>query len=201
MPRWAECERVQHSAGSKPLPGSTARHYFLLEVLPRQLTYAGVAELVYALALGASSCKGLEVRVLSPAPNFYLAMEPLFIISGIVTPSSQRGRTLGFPTANLLVPLEEIQDGIYIALTKKDNRVYPSLLFIGSALTFGETGRKMEVYILDKVDDWYGEEILVESLKKIRENKKFDSADALVSQMKLDEQTAREFFESSPQPE
>jgi len=113
-----------------------------------------------------------------------------------VFPASQRGRTLGFPTANLNIPATELAEGIYLAFTYKDEQKYRSLLFIGSALTFNETNRKVEVFVLDKIDDWYGQEITVEALKKIRDNKKFSSADELVAQMKFDVTAAKQFFDS-----
>ncbi|HAO81384.1 MAG: Riboflavin biosynthesis protein RibF [Parcubacteria group bacterium GW2011_GWD2_43_10] len=123
-------------------------------------------------------------------------MDILFKITGEVFPASQRGRTLGFPTANLNIPATELAEGIYLAFTYKDEQKYRSLLFIGSALTFNETNRKVEVFVLDKIDDWYGQEITVEALKKIRDNKKFSSADELVAQMKFDVTAAKQFFDS-----
>src|SRR3989339_1174803 len=123
-------------------------------------------------------------------------MDILFKITGEVFPASQRERTLGFPTANLNIPATELAEGIYLAFTYKNEQKYRSLLFIGSALTFNETNRKVEVFVLDKIDDWYGQEITVEALKKIRDNKKFSSADELVAQMKFDVTAAKQFFDS-----
>lgn len=70
----------------------------------------------------------------------------------------------------------------------------PALVFIGAAETFGEKDRKAEIYILDFDEDIYGQEVEVEIIKKIRENQKFDSKEALVEQMKEDERLAREYF-------
>ena len=121
-------------------------------------------------------------------------MPVLFTISGTVTPGSQRGRELGFPTANLDVPAAEAADGIYVAYTFFNDQRWPSLLFIGSALTFGETARKVEVYLLADASDWYGRQVRVVALKKLRDNMKFDSAAELVEQMKRDEIATHEYF-------
>lgn len=85
-------------------------------------------------------------------------------------------------------------DGIYLAHTILGERRYPALLFIGSALTFGETARKVEVYLLDGDGDWYGREVTVEALEKLRQNIKFASAEELVKQMQQDEIAARKYF-------
>ena len=111
-------------------------------------------------------------------------------------PTSQRGRTLGFPTANLNIAAADLAEGIYLAFTYNNEQKYRSLLFIGSALTFNEANRKVEVYVLEKIDDLYWQEIMVEALKKIRDNKKFSSADELIAQMKLDVVEAKQFFDS-----
>ncbi|MDP3986407.1 MAG: riboflavin kinase [Candidatus Veblenbacteria bacterium] len=121
-------------------------------------------------------------------------MPALFTLTGVVAPGSQRGRSLGFPTANLNVPAEGLADGIYLAYTFFNSERLASLLFIGSALTFGETVRKVEVYLLDTAGDWYGREVRVEALKKVRDNLKFASAEKLVAQIQRDEAEARAFF-------
>ena len=126
-------------------------------------------------------------------------MKSLFSVSGIVIPASQRGRTLGFPTANLNISANNLPEGIFFAYANHQGHKYPALLFIGSALTFSEFVKKVEVYVLVKVENWYDQEIEVEALQRHRDNMKFFSADALVAQMKLDEEAAKKFFESLSQ--
>lgn len=100
---------------------------------------------------------------------------------------------MGFPTANL--PAQKgLEEGIYLATTYWNNRSFPSLAFVGAARTFGESERKVEVYLLDFSGDLYGQELDVQLIKKVRDNKKFDSAEALVAQMKEDERVARKYF-------
>ncbi len=110
---------------------------------------------------------------------------------GKVQTHNKRGQSLGFPTANVNLS-RKIPEGIYVSKTKIDKVEYKSLTFIGAAKTFNEKSYKSETYILDFNENIYGKWITVELIKKIRENKKFDSTEELVEQMKKDEKTARE---------
>ena len=121
-------------------------------------------------------------------------MSKPFTITGKVSVGSQRGRSLGFPTANLAVSAEGYEDGVYLAYTYWQEKRFASLLFIGSAITFNETARKVEVYLLAGASDWYGRQVRVAALNKLRDNVKFDSAAELVEQMKRDEIATREYF-------
>lgn len=112
---------------------------------------------------------------------------------GKVRQHNQRGRELGFPTANINLT-QKIPEGIYISKTKIENSFYPSLTFIGIAKTFNEKRFHAETYILDFKENIYGKWISVELIKKIRENMKFNSADDLIKQMKKDEMKARQYF-------
>lgn len=112
---------------------------------------------------------------------------------GKVRRHNQRGEKLGFPTANINLT-KKIPEGIYISKTKLENKPYPSLTFIGTAKTFGEIKFHAETYILDFNQDIYDKWISVKLIKKIRDNKRFDSAEALIKQMKKDEQEARKYF-------
>lgn len=109
--------------------------------------------------------------------------------SGIVKKHLGRGKKLGFPTANIEAS-EGFEDGIYFGLAIKK----PALIFIGASETFDEHERKAEIYILDFAGDLYDQKIEIEIIKKLRENKKFDSQEALIEQMKKDESEARAFF-------
>ena len=112
---------------------------------------------------------------------------------GIVKRHNRRGKSLGFPTANIKLH-KEILEGIYISKTKIGNTFYPSVTFIGAPKTFNEKKVHAESYILDFKKDIYNRWITIELIKKIRENKKFNSANDLIKQMKKDEQVARNYF-------
>jgi riboflavin kinase/FMN adenylyltransferase len=112
-----------------------------------------------------------------------------FELSGEVAHGDKRGRELGFPTANL-IPDEAMVcpgHGVYACLA--DGR--PAAVSIGVRPTF-KTGRGelIEAYILDFDEDIYGQTLRLEFLERLRGERRFDSPDALVEQMRLDvEQT------------
>ena len=112
---------------------------------------------------------------------------------GRVRRHNQRGKKLGFPTANITLH-KNIPEGIYISTIKIAKKTYKSLTFIGKAKTFNENKIRSETYILDFSKNLYNQWITVELLKKIRANKKFKSAKDLIKQMKKDEQDARNYF-------
>ncbi len=112
---------------------------------------------------------------------------------GKVRKHKQRGTKLGFPTANINL-YKNIPEGIYISKTKVKKTIYPSVTFIGKSKTFNEKKFHAEVYILDFKKDLYGSWIVVEFLKKIRGNKKFNSEKELIRQMEKDEKTAKKYF-------
>lgn len=112
---------------------------------------------------------------------------------GKVRRHNQRGKKLGFPTANINLT-KDIAEGIYVAKTKVDYLWYKSITFVGTAKTFEEKNFRAEIYILDFKKNIYDKWISVELLKKIRENKKFKNASELIIQMKRDEVMARKFF-------
>lgn len=114
-------------------------------------------------------------------------------IWGKVQKHNQRGKTLGFPTANINLH-KNIPEGIYISKTKIDRKLYQSVTFIGIAKTFNEKRFHAETYILDFNHNIYDKWITVLLLKRIRGNKKFKSAKELVKQMRMDEKEARQFF-------
>lgn len=112
---------------------------------------------------------------------------------GKVRKHNQRGKELGFPTANINLR-KKIPEGIYISKLKLGKSFFNALTFIGTAKTFDEKRFLMETHILDFKENIYGKWISVELLKKIRGNKKFNSAEELVEQMKKDEKEARKYF-------
>jgi len=115
---------------------------------------------------------------------------------GSIIAGDRRGRTLGFPTANLLVGQEIALpvDGIYCTVAHVEDKRHPSVTSIGVRPTFGELGRTIETFIIDFDGDLYGKSMKIEVLQRIREEIRFSDVDALVNQMKSDVLRAREFF-------
>lgn len=117
----------------------------------------------------------------------------LYSVEGIVTQQKGRGKELGYPTANIPIS-QPIPDALYLGYTIWKRQTLPSLIFIGRSLTFGETEKKCESYLIDFNKDLYGEKIRLEIFKKIRDNKAFESAKQLIKQMRKDEAYARRYF-------
>ena len=122
-----------------------------------------------------------------------MSMTPLFSFSGKVFRHTGRGKDLGYPTANIHID-PDTPEGIYVGYARITDNSYPALVFVGRPLTFGETDKKAEVYILDFDQNIYEINVDVSVLKKLRENIKFDSQEALIFQMQQDEKNARRYF-------
>jgi len=108
-------------------------------------------------------------------------------ITGTVIAGEQRGRTLGFPTANVgnvqtILP----KPGIYATATWIEGKRYGSTTHIGSNPTFDVSLSKIEVFVHDYEGDLYGQTIETDFLTFLREPVRFDSAAALVRQMHED---------------
>lgn len=116
-------------------------------------------------------------------------------LSGHVVRGRERGRTIGFPTANLASETECIPpDGVYATRVVLDDGAYPSITNIGMRPTFAEAERSIEAHIFDFTRDIYGQRIKLELIERIRPERKFDSADALKAQIALDLSKAREIL-------
>ena len=117
-----------------------------------------------------------------------------FSLAGQVVTGDKRGRTLGFPTANVNVSksMAHPADGIYATWALVDGERRPSATSIGVRPTFGLSERLVEVYILDFDGDLYGRELEVEFVDKLRDQETFPSLDALVEQINRDVANTRE---------
>ncbi|PKL18437.1 MAG: riboflavin biosynthesis protein RibF [Spirochaetae bacterium HGW-Spirochaetae-5] len=121
-----------------------------------------------------------------------------YTLSGRVVKGAGRGRGLGYPTANILPDhADKIVpgNGIYAAsITFKDNSVFNGMLNIGYNPTFNGKEKSIEINILDFNKDIYDEIVTLEFYEKIREEIKFDSADSLISKIRMDEIQIRGIF-------
>lgn len=124
-------------------------------------------------------------------------------LEGRVEKAQQRGRTLGFPTANLFhVPTLIPGDGVYAAIAHHNGQPWPAAVNIGPNPTFGEQGHKLEVYLIGFQGNLYGQMLTVDFLEKIRASRPFGNVQELVAQIKKDVETAnliaRKVMEGSP---
>lgn len=119
----------------------------------------------------------------------------LYSFKGKIVRGDGRGRQLGFPTANISVSDEDKlipAKGIYAAECTVQNQKHYGLLSLGSRPTFHKNGDIIpEFYIFDFDRDIYEEIMQVELVEKIRNEEKFNSVDALISQMKNDEEKGK----------
>ena len=122
-------------------------------------------------------------------------------VEGVVVRGHQRGRALGFPTANLETPPHTAipADGVYAGWLAsldgngRDAQRWPAAISIGTNPTFGEGERTVEAYALDRDDlDLYGVHAAIDFFARLRGTLRFDSVDALVEQMRRDVDLARE---------
>ncbi|MFA1820630.1 riboflavin biosynthesis protein RibF [Virgibacillus oceani] len=118
--------------------------------------------------------------------------------TGTVVKGDQRGRTIGFPTANLEINQDTLmpKPGVYAVKALYKNEAYEGMANLGVKPTFttGEKIPTLEVHLLDYNNDIYGEELVIEWYQYIRDEVKFNGIDELVNQLKKDEQQTRQYF-------
>lgn len=116
------------------------------------------------------------------------------IIEGVVEHGDARGRTLGFPTANLALTDPDVEDGVWAGQVRTGaNQWFVAAVSVGRRETFyaGEGQRLLEAHILDFNGDLYGQRIRVKLLGKVREQQSFSGTEALVAQMHRDVEITR----------
>jgi len=121
-----------------------------------------------------------------------------YSLTGTVVTGAQRGRTLGFPTANLsdvqtLIPTE----GVYSGQAMVQQQLYAAAINIGPNPTFREERQKMEIHLLDFAGDLYGQLLTVEFLDHLRPVHRFDSVDALKAQLDIDLAKVRQTWQAA----
>lgn len=120
-----------------------------------------------------------------------------FFLEGLVVKGEGRGKKIGFPTANIQVDNDLIVPaiGVYITQTKYNGMVYNSVTNIGHNPTFKDSKQvHVETNLFDFNTEIYGENIHINFVKKIRNEKKFATVNDLVEQIKSDVLFAKEFF-------
>ena len=178
----------------------------------RQGDLAFMQQLGEKLGFWASSLEPLEIegqpvksrRIREAVANGNMAICPELLgrnhhLSGVVVVGDQRGRTLGFPTANIEVDSQLLLpgDGIYATWAIIDGKRHEAATSIGVRPTFGLSQRLVEVFVMDFSEDLYGKIVGVEFIKKVRDQEKFDGLDALIKQINQDVDDCRQALERS----
>lgn len=120
-----------------------------------------------------------------------------YFIDGVVVPGDRRGRTIGYPTANLatanaLVP----PNGVYATTTTVSGVVRPSVTNIGARPTVGHPGpTTIETHLFNFDQDLYGVSVRVGFVLRLRDERAFESLDALRAQISADCDRARVLFD------
>jgi riboflavin kinase/FMN adenylyltransferase len=115
-------------------------------------------------------------------------LDGTYSIEGRVVLGAGRGHDLGFPTANLDVSPEKLlpKDGVYAVIARHDGRDYRALVSIGTNPTFNGKNRTVEVWLHDFNQSIYGDSLTIRSLRFVRDQRRFSSADELREQMLAD---------------
>jgi riboflavin kinase/FMN adenylyltransferase len=109
-------------------------------------------------------------------------------LEGVVVRGDQRGRELGFPTANLLCgPHAAIPaDGVYAAWLVRRSQRHMAAVSIGTNPTFSGQERRVEAYVLDFDGDLYGERLGLDFVAQLREMRRYDGIEPLIAQIEQD---------------
>jgi riboflavin kinase / FMN adenylyltransferase len=174
----------------------------LLDRLGEKYDYT--AEGLPLLALDGVTISSTAIRKLLAAGDVAEAAKALgrpHRVEGVVVRGHQRGRQLGFPTANVespphtAIPADGIYAGWLATLDESGEELsrWPAAISIGTNPTFDGQGRTVEAYALDRTDlDLYGLHAAIDFAFRLRGTLRFDSIEALVEQMRIDVDQARE---------
>jgi riboflavin kinase/FMN adenylyltransferase len=127
----------------------------------------------------------------------------LYSVSGRVVAGDQRGRTIGFPTLNLgpppprkLLPPE----GVYAVRVQTPGGPVGGMMNLGPRPTFGDAATSLEAHLFDTSGDFYGANVRIDFVMRLRETRKFASAEQLAKQLRHDERDARRALTLLPLP-
>lgn len=123
-----------------------------------------------------------------------------YFVTGIVKEGHKRGRQLGFPTANV-IPNEVHKlipsNGVYVVKSEIDGEEYFGMANIGTRPTFLENAQaQLEVHFFDLDKDLYGKELRIEFMAYVREEKKFEVIDLLLTQLNNDKEFSLNFLKN-----
>lgn len=162
--------------------------------------YDFTVEEISAQDINEVSVSSTKIRKAIQEGNMVIANEYLgnsFELTGVVSRGKGIGKTINFPTANVkidekykIIP----ENGVYIAKAVIDGVTYNGMMNIGSNPTVNGLAQSIEIHLFNFNKDIYGKEIVVEVLKRIRDERKFDSIELLQSQLQKDQQEALSYL-------
>jgi riboflavin kinase/FMN adenylyltransferase len=165
---------------------------------PEALERVAPTQVVPLLSLGGEAVKSSRVRALLKEGRVEEARHLLgrpYGAYGVVVEGDRMGRRLGFPTANLAVhPLKVLPPGVFAVEAEGAFGRYKGVANVGTRPTLGGEERRLEVHLLGFAGELYGEEVRVRFLKRLREERRFPSLEALRAQIARDVEAARAYF-------
>ncbi len=173
----------------------------LLRALQGELGF--IAESFPKLQAGGEDVSSSSIRKLLMEGRMEEAVHLLgrpYVVEGVVQRGDGRGRTLGFPTANLAIENELVPaHGVYaVAVDLGEPALLPGVANLGTRPTFDKSEVAVEVHCLEGGRDCYGHRIRCLFFKFLRPEVRFGSVAELKAQIALDVQASREFFSESP---
>lgn len=156
------------------------------------------AQDIDAVAVSSTKIRKALINGNLQTANSYLGAE--FQLKGTVAKGKGIGKTINFPTANIsisedykMVP----KNGVYIAKAEIENITYTGMMNIGNNPTVNGKTQSIEIHLFNFNKDIYHKEITVSIQKRIRDEQKFESIEALQSQLKKDKEEALTYFETN----
>jgi riboflavin kinase/FMN adenylyltransferase len=170
----------------------------MLEELGQRFSFE--AEIIEPVVWRKRVISSTEIRRSIEAGNVSLACRMLgrpYALRGVVVPGEGRGSKQTVPTLNLDTQAEVLpKSGVYVTRTRERGsaREWPSITNIGYRPTFDGQNRTIETYLLSALDGPAPQEIAVEFLRWVRDERKFENADALKAQILRDVNRAQTYF-------
>jgi len=175
----------------------------LLQHLGRQMGFQ--VEIVPPVMMNGHAVSSSRIRtVVEEQGDVALAagmMGREFCLQGVVVEGHKRGKSLGYPTANLRLENELLpKPGVYAVLVRIEGleSALGGMANLGTNPTFSENVLSFEVHIFDFQGDLYGKRLKVVLLERLREERRFPSAEALVAQLSWDEKASRAVLGQRP---
>lgn len=166
----------------------------LLRAMGREMGFE--VEVVPPVMLNGSVVSSSRIRsVIEEEGDVALASRMMgreYAVVGSVMEGHRRGKSLGYPTANLRVQSELVpKPGVYVVRVDVCGGLLGGMANLGTNPTFGDEGLSFEVHIFDFQGDLYGRELKVFFVERLRDERRFPSVDELVQQLKRDETLSR----------
>ncbi len=129
--------------------------------------------------------------------NAYLGYP--YFVTGSVVKGKGVGKTIQFPTANIFVESSYKlipKNGVYVVSSRWDDRTFYGMMNIGTNPTFNEKKQSIEVHFFNFKGDLYNKQLQIDILHRLRDEHKFESVEALQSQLKKDQENAIHYISS-----